>query len=114
MAALIDERLPNETGDLDAVEQGRASVNIGNLEDTQKRSAIVLIAILRHRMAMLRGDGDAAASVRNDLTELADGDDPLIDRLAHLEALRLSNPDGSKRLEAEGAMRRLVGRTLET
>ena len=114
MAALIDDRLPNETGDLDAVETGLASVNIGDLEDTQKRSAIVLIAILRHRMAMLRGDGDAAASVRNDLTNLADGDDPLIDRLAHLEALRLSDPDGSKRLEAEGAMRRLVGRTSET
>ena len=113
MAALIDDRLPDETGDLDAVEKGLSRVNIANLEDSQKRSAIVLIAILRHRMAMLRGDGDAAVSVRKDLTELADGDDPLIDRLAHLEALRLSNPDGSKRLEAEGAMRRMVGRTSE-
>jgi DNA-binding MarR family transcriptional regulator len=114
MAALIDDRLPSETGDLDAVEKGLASVQLSNLEDSQKRSAIVLMAMLRHRMALLRGDGDAAAAVRNDLTELADGDDPLIDRMSHLEALHLSDPDGSKRLEAEGAMRRLVGRTSET
>ncbi len=114
MAALLDDRLPSETGDLDAVEKGLSSVQLSNLEDSQKRSAIVLMAMLRHRMAMLRGDGDAAAAVRNDLTELADGGDPLIDRMSHLEALHLSDPDGSKRLEAEGAMRRLVGRTSET
>jgi hypothetical protein len=114
LAALIDDRLPDETGDLDAVEKGLSNVNIGNLEDSQKRSAIVLLAILRHRIAMLRGDGDTAASVRNDLTELADGEDPLIDRLSHIEALHLSDPDSPKRLEAEGAMRRLVGRTPET
>jgi hypothetical protein len=113
LSALIDDRLPDEIGDLDAVEKGLSNVNIGDLEDSQKRSAIVLIAILRHRIAMLRSDTDAAASVRNDLTELADGDDPLIDRLSHLEALLLSDPDGPKRLEAEGAMRRLVGRTSE-
>ena len=114
ISALIDDRLPDETGDLDAVEKRMSKVNIGHLEDSQKRSAIVLLAILRHRIAMLRNDGDAAASVRKDLTELADGEDPLIDRLTHLEALLLSDPDSPKRLEAEGAMRRLVGRTPET
>ena len=114
ISALIDDRLPNETGDLDAVEKRISKVNIGHLEDSQKRSAIVLLAILRHRIAMLRNDGDAAVSVRKDLTELADGEDPLIDRLTHLEALLLSDPDSPKRLEAEGAMRRLVGRTPET
>ena len=114
LAALIDDRLPDETGDLDAVEKGLSNVNIGNLEDYQKRSAIVLLAILRHRIAMLRGDGDAAVSVRNDLTELADGEDPLIERLTHLETLHLSDPESPKRLEAEGAMRRLVGRTPES
>lgn len=114
ISALIDDRLPDETGDLDTVEKRISKVNIGHLEDSQKRSAIVLLAILRHRIAMLRNDGDAAASVRKDLTELADGEDPLIDRLTHLEALLLSDPDSPKRLEAEGAMRRLVGRTPET
>ena len=114
ISALIDDRLPDETGDLDAVEKRMSKVNIGHLEDSQKRSAIVLLAILRHRIAMLRNDGDTAASVRKDLTELADGEDPLIDRLTHLEALLLSDPDSPKRLEAEGAMRRLVGRTPET
>jgi len=113
ISGLIDDRLPDETGDLAAVEKGLSNVNIGDLEDSQKRSAIVLIAILRHRIAMLRSDADAAASVRNDLAELADGDDPLIDRLYHLEALLLSDPDSPKRLEAESAMRRLVGRTSE-
>ena len=114
ISALVDDRLPDETGDLDAVEKRISKVNIGHLEDSQKRSAIVLLAILRHRIAMLRNDGDTAASVRKDLAELADGEDPLIDRLAHLEALLLSDPDSSKRLEAEGAMRRLVARTPET
>ncbi|HJM67544.1 MAG TPA: helix-turn-helix domain-containing protein [Candidatus Thalassarchaeaceae archaeon] len=114
LAAMLDDRLPNEDGDLEAVEKGLSSVNIGHLDDAHKRSAIVLMAMLRHRIAMLRGDEGAASAVRNDLTELADGGDPLIDRMSHLEALHLSNPDGSKRLEAEGAMRRLVGRTTDT
>ncbi|MEE2747729.1 MAG: hypothetical protein VX473_04600 [Candidatus Thermoplasmatota archaeon] len=114
MSALIDDRLPDETGELDSVEKGLASVNIGSLEDSDKRSAIVLIAILRHRISMLRRDVNAAESVRNDLSELAGGDDPLIERLFHLEQLHLSNPDSPQRLEAEGAMRRLVGRTTET
>jgi len=114
LSALIDDRLPDETGDLDVVEKGLSSVNIGFLDDSHKRPAIVLIAILRHRIAMLRGDGEAAESVRNDLIELADGNDPLIERLFHLEELHLSEPDTPRQLEAEGAMRRLVGRTTET
>jgi DNA-binding MarR family transcriptional regulator len=113
LAALIDDRLPDETGDIGTIEKGLSNVKIGDLEDSKKRSAIVLLAILHHRIAMLRGDGAAAALVRNDLTELADGADPLIDRLSHLEALHLSDPGSPKRLEAEGAMRRLVGRTQE-
>ena len=114
MAALLDDRLPDETGDFDAVEKGLSKVNIGDLDDSQKRSAIVLIAMLRHRIAILREDGEAAASVRSDLAELTNDDDPLIERLLHLENLHLSDPDSPKRLEAEGAMRRLVGRTSET
>ena len=114
IAALIDDRLPHESGDLDTVEMRLSKINIGDLEDDKKRSAIVLIAILRHRIAMLKGDGKTAGSVRNDLIELADGTDPLIDRLSHVEALHLSDPDGPKRLEAEAAMRRLVGRTTDT
>ena len=114
IAALIDDRLPHESGDLDTVEKRLSKINIGDLEDDKKRSAIVLVAILRHRIAMLKGDGKSAESVRNDLTELADGNDPLIDRLSHVEALHLSDPDGPKRLEAEAAMRRLVGRTTDT
>ena len=113
LAAMLDDRLPNEDGDLNTIDKGLSAVNISNMDDTRKRSAIVLIAMLRHRMAMLRGDEDAAAAVRNDLTELADGSDPLIDRMSHLESLHLSDPDSPKRLEAEGAMRRLVGRTTD-
>ena len=114
MAALLDDRLPDETGDFDAVEKGLSKVNIGDLDDSQKRSAIVLIAMLRHRIAILREDGEVAASVRSDLAELTDDDDPLIERLSHLENLHLSDPESPKRLEAEGAMRRLFGRTSET
>ena len=114
MAALLDDRLPDEIGDLDTVKKGISAIQIGNLEDSQKRSAIVLIAVIRHRMALLRNDGETAASVRSDLTELTDEKDPLIERMFHLETLHLSDPEGSKRLEAEGAMRRLVGRTSET
>ena len=47
------------------------------------------------------------------MVELAGGDDPLTERLEHLESLILSEPDSPKRLEAESAMRRLVGRTSE-
>ncbi|MBJ84258.1 MAG: hypothetical protein CMB52_01910 [Euryarchaeota archaeon] len=113
MAALIDDRLPDELGPLDEVEKGLAKANIGNLEDQQKRSAIVLIAILKHRIAILRGDSQTATNLRNDLLELAGGQDPLTERLEHIESLMLSEQDSSKRLEAESAMRRLVGRTTE-
>ena len=113
MAALIDDRLPDEIGALDEVEKGLSKTKIGDLEDRQKRSAIVLVAILKHRIAILRGDKKSAAEVRNDLVELAGGEDPLTERLEHLESLILSEPDSPKRLEAESAMRRLVGRTSE-
>ena len=114
MAALIDDRLPDEIGALDEVEKGLSKTKIGDLEDQQKRSAIVLVAILKHRIAILRNDAKSAAEVRNDLVELAGGEDPLTERLEHLESLILSEPDSPKRLEAESAMRRLVGRTSET
>ena len=113
MAALIDDRLPDEIGALDEVEKGLSKTKIGDLEDQQKRSAIVLVAILKHRIAILRNDTKSAAEVRNDLVELAGGEDPLTERLEHLESLILSEPDSPKRLEAESAMRRLVGRTSE-
>ena len=113
MAALIDDRLPDEIGALDEVEKGLSKTKIGDLEDQQKRSAIVLVAILKHRIAILRNDAKSAAEVRNDLVELAGGEDPLTERLEHLESLILSEPDSPKRLEAESAMRRLVGRTSE-
>ena len=113
MAALIDDRLPDEIGALDEVEKGLSKTKIGDLEDQQKRSAIVLVAILKHRIAILRNDTKSAADVRNDLVELAGGEDPLTERLEHLESLILSEPDSPKRLEAESAMRRLVGRTSE-
>ena len=114
MAALIDDRLPDEIGALDEVEKGLSKTKIGDLEDQQKRSAIVLVAILKHRIAILRNDAKSAAEVRNDMVELAGGEDPLTERLEHLESLILSEPDSPKRLEAESAMRRLVGRTSET
>jgi len=113
MAALIDDRLPDEIGALAEVEKGLSKTKIGNLEVRQKRSAIVLVAILKHRIAILRSDKKSAAEVRNDLVELAGGEDPLTERLEHLESLILSEPDSPKRLEAESAMRRLVGRTSE-
>ena len=113
MAALIDDRLPDEIGALDEVEKGLSKTKIGYLEDQQKRSAIVLVAILKHRIAILRNDAKSAAEVRNDLVELAGGEDPLTERLEHLESLILSEPGSPKRLEAESAMRRLVGRTSD-
>jgi DNA-binding MarR family transcriptional regulator len=111
LSGRLDDRLPDEVGDLAAVEKGLADVRIGNLEDAKKRAAIVLIAILRHRIAMLRDDGETAAAVRKDLADLAGGEDPLTERLAHIERLRMSDADSAARLEAEGAMRRLVSRT---
>ena len=113
MAALIDDRLPNEVGALEDVEKGLSKTKVGELQDQQKRSAIVLMAILKHRIAILRGDSDTAATVRNDLQELAGGVDPLTERLEHIERLLLSDQDSPQHLEAESAMRRLVGRTSE-
>ncbi|MBD13690.1 MAG: hypothetical protein CMJ72_00835 [Planctomycetaceae bacterium] len=114
VAALLDDRLPDEIGALDEVEKDLSKTRIGELEDQQKRSAIVLIAILKHKIAILRRDAKTAAEVRNDLLELAGGEDPLTERLEHMELLLLSEQDSPKRLKAESAMRRLVGRTTET
>lgn len=113
IAGAVDDRLPGTTGDVTAVERALADVSFQRLEADRRRAAIVLIAMLRHRLALLRGDGDTAVAVRRDLAELAGGEDPLIERLAHLEALRLSDADGAARLQAEGAMRRLVQRTAD-
>ena len=113
IAALLDDRLPDESGALDEAEKELLKTKIGDLEDQQKRSAIVLIAILKHKIAILRSDAEFAAEVREDLVQLAGGTDPLTERLEHIELLFLSEQDSSKRLEAESAMRRLVGRTAD-
>jgi DNA-binding MarR family transcriptional regulator len=111
MAALLDDRLPEDESDLGPVEKGLADVRIGNLASEHRRPAIVLLAVLRHRIALLRDDEGAALAVRNDLSELAGGEDPLIERLSHVEALHLSERDSAQHLAAEAAMRRLVERT---
>ncbi|MEE2759330.1 MAG: hypothetical protein VYA86_05060 [Candidatus Thermoplasmatota archaeon] len=113
ISALIDDRLPDEIGALDEVEKALSNTKIGDLEDQQKRAAIVLMAILKHRISILRGDAESAANVRNDLLELAGGEGPITERLRHVESLVLSEQNSPKRLEAESAMRRLVGRTTE-
>ena len=113
MAALLDDRLPDELGALDEVEKGLSKAKIGDMEDQQKRSAIVLVAILKHRIAILRRQPETAAEIRQDLLELAGGEDPLTERLEHIESIMLTDYDSSKRMEAESSMRRLVGRTAE-
>ena len=113
MAALLDDRLPDELGALDEVQKGLAKTKIADMEDQQKRSAIVLVAILKHRIAILRRQPETAAEIRQDLLELAGGEDPLTERLEHIESIMLTDYDSSKRMEAESSMRRLVGRTAE-
>ena len=113
MAALLDDRLPDELGALDEVEKGLGKTKIADMEDQQKRSAIVLVAILKHRIAILRRQPETAAEIRQDLLELAGGEDPLTERLEHIESIMLTDYDSSKRMEAESSMRRLVGRTAE-
>ena len=74
---------------------------------------IVLVAILNIGLQSFDGQPETAAEIRQDLLELAGGEDPLTERLEHIESIMLTDYDSSKRMEAESSMRRLVGRTAE-
>ena len=113
LAVMLDDRLPDEVSNLSPIEQGLSKVNIGTLDADKRRSAVVLLAVLRHRVAVLKKEAENALKIRNDLAELAGGQDPLVERLEHLADLFLAEPDGAEALAAESAMRRLVERTSD-
>jgi hypothetical protein len=110
---MLDDRLPDEVGDLSSIEQGLSKVNLGALDADKRRSAVVLLAVLRHRVAVLKNEAENALRIRNDLAELAGGQDPLVERLEHLADLFLAEQDSAEALGAEAAMRRLVERTSD-
>ncbi len=112
IAANLDDCLPDEIFDFSETQKSLAAIDIGNLEIEKRRSAVVLLAILRHRIAVLEENKEVAQSIREDLASIGGDKDPIIERLEHLEHLQLST-DESSILAAESAMRRLVERTTD-
>ncbi len=108
----LDDRLPDENLDSSRFQKALTEIEIGNLEIGKRRSAIVLLAILRHRISLLEGDLETAQSIRDDLTSIGGEKDPIIERLEHLENLHFSADENSI-MTAESAMRRLVERTSD-
>ena len=114
IASNLDDRLPSsDDSDLGMLDASLAEVRPSALEANQRRAAVVLLAILRHRISLLRGDAETCAAVCDDLEMLAGGDDPIIERLRHQAALTLAEQDSSDRLSAESDMRRLFERTMD-
>ncbi|MEE2812062.1 MAG: hypothetical protein VX320_02475, partial [Candidatus Thermoplasmatota archaeon] len=112
IASELDDRLPDENIDFSRFQKALSEIEIGNLEIGKRRSAIVLLAILRHRISLLEGNLEAARTIRHDLASIGGEKDPIIERLEHLENLHLSS-DEAAIMSAESAMRRLVERTTD-
>jgi DNA-binding MarR family transcriptional regulator len=120
IAAKLDDRLPNsDDGDLGQIEASLAEVRPSALAAEHRRAAVVLLAILRHRISLLRGDAETCAAVCDDLEMLAGGSDqaggsdPIVERLRHLAAISLAEQDSPARLSAESDLRRLFEQTME-
>jgi len=112
----LDDRLPDdaaETALLDDLETDLSDVRPSGVgaNPGQVRAMLVLIAMLRHRLALLRGEHEKAAALEADLAELG-GDAPLLERLSCARALEEAS-DEVERMRAESALRRLMERTAE-
>ena len=112
IASELDDRLPDGNIDFYRFQKALSEIQISNLDIGKRRSAIVLLAILRHRISLLEGDLETAQSIRDDLTSIGGEKDPIIERLEHLENLHFSADENSI-MTAESAMRRLVERTSD-
>ncbi|MDP6905883.1 MAG: hypothetical protein QF440_00510 [Candidatus Thalassarchaeaceae archaeon] len=113
LAAKLDDRLPDEKGVPDGISKDLSNIDIGSLEKEKRKAAVVLLAMIRHRICIQNMDSGGAQLIRDELSNLTNSNDPLIERLEHVSNLRLSNESGSDILAAEAAMRRLVERTAD-
>ena len=113
IVALIDDRLPDEVGDMSTVQKEISEIIIADFAASEKKSAIVLISILKHKIALLDKNRQIAISVRENLSQLSGHSDPIIERMFHIEEQHFAGNDSSKQFESEAAMRRLVGRTSD-
>ncbi|MEC9090319.1 MAG: ATP-binding protein, partial [Candidatus Thermoplasmatota archaeon] len=114
IVGILDDSLPDEVCDLASVEKKIAEISLSEFANEEKKSVIVLMAIIKHRIALLKNDDQTAKKIREDLFELADSTDPIIVRMSHLERHHFAMNGTSEKFEAEAAMRRLVGRTSDS
>ena len=94
LAARFDDHLPGvERGaNIDELRRRMERIDIGALEQQNRKRALVALAMLRHALALETGDLDSAAGVRQQLQDTSSADDPLVLELAARAALSGGSP----------------------
>ena len=88
----IVDRLPFEKIDgIKQIKQMISEIDTTILSGQEKKTLIVTIAILKHTIAIIENDWESARSIKEDLTELTNVDDPLIWEMECRERLHIQN-----------------------
>lgn len=99
MVLALEDRLPGPLNEDTAAKIAAKidDLNLDGLASGERRAALVTIASIKHKLALERGDAEAAARIRTDLAFLTNRADPLIEELAARAALRFGGDGGRVR-----------------
>ena len=105
LARILDDRLPHGMPVIPSAEIKRrlAEVKLTEIGADTRQRALVAIATIQHRLALLEQDYSAAQKVRHQLGALTDESDPLLIEMAlraALEVARWDTPDWHRESEA--------------
>ena len=105
LARILDDRLPHGMPVIPSAEIKRrlAEVKLTEIGADTRQRALVAIATIQHRLALLEQDYSAAQKVRQQLGSLTDESDPLLTEMAlraALEVARWDTPDWHRESEA--------------
>ncbi|HIA90488.1 MAG TPA: ATP-binding protein [Candidatus Poseidoniales archaeon] len=105
LARILDDRLPHGMPVIPSAEIKRrlAEVKLTEIGADTRQRALVAIATIQHRLALLEQDYSAAKKVRQQLGALTDESDPLLTEMAlsaALEVAKWDTPDWHRESEA--------------
>lgn len=92
----LEDRLPAPlpTSVASKVKAELENLQLEELTADERKAALVTIAAIKHKLALEKGDAEAAARIRTDLAFLTVRTDPIIEELAARAALRFGGDSG--------------------
>ena len=114
LARVLDDRLPHGMPSISSAEIKRrlGEVNLSEISADTRQHALVAIATIQHRLALLEQDDSAALKVRQQLGALTDDSDPLLTEMALRAALATAIWDAPDWHRESEAIRRHMASSL--